>query len=104
LETSQSSEPALPNEAFKELKAIYTTFIAPNSEFEVNLTSTCRQTIATRIHYSNPGIDILDNAEREICQLVYHSIYPRYLEYKKRRVSLPNSINASMRASQRTSL
>ncbi|RKP25640.1 hypothetical protein SYNPS1DRAFT_22435 [Syncephalis pseudoplumigaleata] len=105
--TSEMLPPAempLSGEALRELKAIYTTFIVADSEFEVNLTSACRQAIATRICHGTACADVLDSAEREIYQLVYLSTYPRYLQYKKRRVSAASTLAAGSRISQHIGL
>ncbi|RKP06298.1 hypothetical protein THASP1DRAFT_31877 [Thamnocephalis sphaerospora] len=87
-DTTYQSQMRLSDEALKELKAIYATFMAPDAEFEVNLTSNCRQAVADRIRDGDAAADTLDEAHREIHQLVYQSTYPRYLNYKnEKRVS-----------------
>ncbi|KAI9596575.1 RGS domain-containing protein [Syncephalis fuscata] len=101
---STYAEQPLSNEATKEFKIIYATFIAPESEFEINLTSSCRQNIITNIHNGNINTGILDEAEREIYQLVYHSTYPRYIAYKKRRISVASNVGVGTRINQHIGL
>jgi hypothetical protein len=91
----------LSDEAMRELKAIYTTFMAPGAEFEVNLTSACRQAVADRIRDGDATAETLDEAHAEIHQLVYQNTYTRYMSYKnKKRASRMSVFSNPSRMSQ----
>ncbi|KAK9760154.1 Regulator of G-protein signaling 3 [Basidiobolus ranarum] len=70
----------LPAWVILELNSIYNTFIAANSEFELNLEAATTKELHQRFQSTEIHLDVFDRAFNEIRTLMFRYTYPRFIK------------------------